>query len=61
MISSPLSEASPTAALSNEPELTQKLADNIDVDIEESKQVSKAETPEELLAALTEKTEGGAE
>jgi hypothetical protein len=31
------------------------------VDIDDTHNVSKAETPEELLAALTEKTEGGAE
>ena len=38
-----------------------KVADNIDVDLTETSNVSTAATPEELLAALTEKTEGGAE
>ena len=37
-----------------------KVADNIDVDLTEAAHVSNAATPEELLAALTEKTEGGA-
>ncbi|EWM52538.1 cell division ATP-binding protein FtsE [Ruminococcus flavefaciens] len=51
----------PEGNSSEEPELMQKLADNIDVNITEGSPVSAAETPEELLAALTEKTEGGAE
>jgi cell division ATP-binding protein FtsE len=51
----------PDGSSADEPQLMQKLADNIDVDIDDTHNVRKAETPEELLAALTEKTEGGAE
>lgn len=43
-----------------EKEPMQKLADNIDVDISE-KAPSNEPTPQEMLAALTDKTEGGAE
>ncbi|MCR5599255.1 MAG: cell division ATP-binding protein FtsE [Ruminococcus sp.] len=43
-----------------ESRLMPKVADNIDVDLSEASNVSAAATPEELLAALTEKTEGGA-
>ena len=39
----------------------QKLADNIDVDLSKSIKKDDPESPEALLAALTEKTEGGAE
>ena len=38
-----------------------KVADNIDVDLTETNSVSAAATAEELLAALAEKTDGGAE
>ena len=51
----------PDGSSAQEPEPMQRLADNIDIDLSESNNVKKAETPEELLAALTEKTEGGAE
>ena len=39
----------------------QKLADNIDVDLSKSIKKDDPESPEALLAALTEKTKGGAE
>ena len=51
----------PDGTSSEEKEDMQKLADNIDVDISKSIKPADAETPEALLAALTEKTEGGAE
>ena len=43
------------------PEPMQKLADNIDVELRTDNPVSSAATPEELLAALTDDKEGGAE
>jgi len=51
----------PDGTSAEEKEDMQKLADNIDVDISKSIKPADAETPEALLAALTEKTEGGAE
>ncbi|WP_369695052.1 cell division ATP-binding protein FtsE [Ruminococcus flavefaciens] len=50
----------PDTSEKTEKEPMQKLADNIDVDIS-PKAEPMGETPEEMLAALTEKTEGGAE
>jgi cell division ATP-binding protein FtsE len=50
----------PDAAPKAEKEDMQKLADNIDVDLS-PKPKSAEPTPQEMLAALTEKTEGGAE
>ena len=51
----------PDGTSAEEKEDMQRLADNIDVDISKSIKPADAETPEALLAALTEKTEGGAE
>ena len=51
----------PDGKSAQEPETMQRLADNIDIDLSADNNVKKAETPEELLAALTKKTEGGAE
>ncbi len=50
----------PEGKSETESKLMPKVADNIDVDLSEASNVSAAATPEELLAALTEKTEGGA-
>lgn len=51
----------PEGKSERESKLMPKVADNIDVNLTEASNVSSAATPEELLAALTEKTEGGAE
>ena len=41
--------------------LMKPVAENIDIDLSAENPVAEAATPEELLAAITEKTEGGAE
>lgn len=51
----------PEPAEKPEGKLMKPLAENIDIDLSAENPVAEAATPEELLAAITEKTEGGAE
>jgi ABC-type methionine transport system ATPase subunit len=51
----------PEPAEKPEGKLMKPLAENIDIDLSAENPVAGAATPEELLAAITEKTEGGAE
>lgn len=51
----------PDGSSAEKKEDMQKLADNIDVDLSKSIKKDDPESPEALLAALTEKTKGGAE
>ena len=51
----------PDGSSAEKKEDMQKLADNIDVDLSKSIKKDDPDSPEALLAALTEKTKGGAE